>query len=75
MLSVIYLPSTYLDCSGDMIDGRMGLSLLAINLERILYRTLHRAMGLNLSGESERSDFGSRVRKVALKADITLLVL
>ena len=35
-LSRICLPSTYPDCSGDMIDGKIGLSLLAITFVRSL---------------------------------------
>ena len=42
----------------------MGFNLLAMTLDMILYITLHRAIGLNLSGELASSTLGIRARKV-----------
>lgn len=42
------------------------MSLLAITLEMILYTTLHRAMGLNLSGVVDFYCFGINAMKEAL---------
>ena len=41
---------------------------LARILEIILYMTLHRAIGLNLSEESTEIPLGIRVKKVELRA-------
>jgi hypothetical protein len=45
-LLVIDLLGTKSVCVGEMISGRIPLSMLAINFTIILYKTLHNAIGL-----------------------------
>ena len=66
MLSVINLPGTKADCSGEIISGRICLSLLAITLDAILYSTLHKLIGLNYLRRVGFFTFGMRTKVVLL---------
>jgi hypothetical protein len=46
-LSVMSLPGTKTLCSFEIISCSTILNLLAIALEQILYKTLHKEIGLN----------------------------
>lgn len=66
MPSMICLPSTYLECSGEMSSDKRGFNLFAMTLEMNFYMTLHRAINLDLSGVIESSSLGIRAMKVEL---------
>jgi hypothetical protein len=68
-LSMICLPSTYPDCSFEMINGKIGLSLLAMTFVIILKITLQRDIGRNYFGCVTLSSSGIRVMKVAFRAE------
>jgi hypothetical protein len=66
ILSVINLPGTKVDCSSDIISGRITFNLFANTFEAILYMTLHRLIGRNYPNSSEEATFGISTIKVLL---------